>query len=120
MYQPGDVMQFPDVTTNIGSAYDPSTSFFYCPVSGLYLFAVSMFGDYDRYSEAVIAKDGLAITTAWAEYNEDTMGSNIVFLECYQGDRIDVRCGNVWDICSFNGDKYLGANSFSGVLLFAM
>ena len=119
-YQPGEIMKFPNIITNIGSAYDNAMSSFFCPVNGLYVFAVSLYTNEGQRSEALIAKDGLVVTSAFAEYNEDSMATNMVFLECGQGDRVEIRCGNVYDSCSFNGNRFLGAVSFSGALIYVI
>lgn len=102
---------------NIGGSYNNQTGVFVAPVSGLYLFSISVTTYVDKSSEihAVIKKNGIEVGAAYANgmagYQEQ--GSVSVPLVLNTGDQVHVSVERHEDI-NLWGDKLSG---FMGMLI---
>ena len=110
----GATIQFPNQASNFGGHYDTSTSRFLCPVHGVYLFTSTIYTDADKGSEAFIAQNGNLVAAMIADQEDNDQNSNVVILECNEGDIIEVLCKR-GDGCQLWG--VTRSNTFSGVLV---
>ena len=117
LYSDNEVMDFPSVRSNIGSAYDPSSNRFTCPVSGQYMFAGTCLTDSDNRAELVIAKNGNGIASAYSEVNNDAMSSILIFDECDEGEYVEIKCGPNFGGCRCNSNEFIASTTFSGMLV---
>ena len=116
-YSRNQVIDFPNVQSNIGSAYDTSSNRFYCPVTGLYMFASGCLTFSEDRAELVITINGIASASAYAEAGTDSMSSFLIFDECEEGQYVEVRCGPRFDECQCNSEEFFASTSFSGMLV---
>ena len=107
-------IQFPSEITNFGGHYDIYTSRFSCPVHGVYLFTSTIYTDDDKGSEAVIVQNGSWAASLVANQQDNDQNSNVVILECNEGDIIEVLCTR-GDGCQLRGHPM--SNTFSGMLV---
>ena len=87
-YQP---IQFDNVVTNIGQAYDPLHGHFTAPVTGLYLISASIMSVAGKTINCEIVKNNLIVTAMYggnADYQGDTQ---TIVLDLKTGDQIYVR-----------------------------
>ena len=87
---------FHDVTQNVGNAYDSNTGIFTCPISGLYLFSMTILSNPNRIVETELVLDGRSIMRVYSAsdgsaYNS---GTNTVIQSLKQGDKIWARIVN--------------------------
>ena len=117
-YKSAEIIAFPSVLSNIGSAYDESISRFTCPTNGLYMFTTSAFTNHGVRAELVLTKNGDdSIATAFSEDNSDAMSTLTVFVECNEDEYVEVMCGPSNNVCKCNADEYLATVTFSGMLV---
>jgi len=108
---PGQVVIFNQEVTNIGQHYSPSTGVFTCPVSGYYVFDVTVMGQKDEYAHLEISHNGARLATAWADDHMDNNSASChVSVVLTQGDKVDVWAtatsylyGNSNRYCMFSG-----------------
>ena len=105
---------FDDVITNIGNAYDVDSSTFICPISGIYMFSLSLMSAAGHFSQAYIMHQGSVIVRAFADDDASAYASssNVAFVQCTQGQ-------SVWVMTSSaNGHEMYPAQytTFTGAL----
>ena len=89
----GSIIRFSKVITNIGGAYDPTTSQFTCPVKGLYVFIITVeSGDGHKTAYAALSVDGTLHLTARAQASSGVFdqGTQAVTVECSIGQKVYV------------------------------
>ena len=96
-YSAEQTVLFDDVLSNFGGGYDPVSSMFTCPVSGVYVISltVTSFAG-DKRIQGEIFKEASRHTAALADdhTNAVTSGSATAVLSCEAGERIWVRSYN--------------------------
>ena len=118
-YSPGETIDFPHTTTNVGGHYSTATSEFTCPYNGFYMFSVSIMCDDEDDLVAQIMLDGTLLASAYADdlplsvHETHHQASQVVVTECVAGARVWIESGSSGEIYS---DSTRPA-SFSGVLL---
>ena len=118
-YSASAKVKFPVVLTNVGGAYNASGSEFQCPVSGLYMFAVSLLSQKGKLAHAHMMVNGVKKASAFSDgTNAPTWdhSTNVVMTECQAGHKVWIKIhasedtGYLFD----NKNNYC---TFSGVLL---
>ena len=100
--------------TNPVSSYDPISSSFTCPITGLYTFSLTIFNQLDLYASIKVNIDDLEIGSVYADEGQGQQQSGVtVVVECGAGQRVwlETCCSQQSSLSSF---KY---NSFSGFLI---
>ena len=116
-YNAGDVVNFDHVITNSGGAYHPDTGIFTAPVTGSYVFYVTIVatdnGGDARERYVSLVKDSASVEEVWSGIDSDhyVPGSGEAVLSLTVGQSVWVRNGR--DRTRF----YWPATSFSGALL---
>ncbi|XP_064611380.1 complement C1q-like protein 4 [Liolophura sinensis] len=83
---------FSDVVTNLGNAYDPVTSEFRCPVSGLYHFEVTILSEPGERIETELMAAGVSAMKIYSgAVTYFGSGGNSVLLQLNKDDRVFVR-----------------------------
>lgn len=108
----GDVATFETTVTNLGYHYNPITSLFTCPVTGLYFITASPLSDNCLIRTSIVLEGSGLVNTRAQSSGYDQSG-NSVFVECEGGQRIWVE-GMHDGECMYGGTSY---SSFSGMLL---
>ena len=113
-----DVITFDEVITNVGSAYDSTTSTFTAPYDGVYRFSANVLSD-SGTTTGVTAKlykngaDTQITGFADGEVLEEAVVTAVLLLT--QGDEITIVNGNADDDIYGNADYYF--THFEGTLL---
>ena len=86
-------MIFDNVISNFGSAFEPQSSVFMCPVSGVYMFGLSLMNRASAHTEVALYVDEGLIFRVIAD---DVGGvfasaSNFAFASCNQGQRVWIK-----------------------------
>ncbi|XP_060080229.1 uncharacterized protein LOC132559613 [Ylistrum balloti] len=88
------VIQFDDVITNIGGAFNPISSQFTCPVNGIYVFGWTVRVS-QQYLCTDLVKNGNVVATAFSGGENigdvSVSGSSLTVVELQEGDRVWVR-----------------------------
>ena len=120
-YNSGDTIRFPHVFASVGGGWDEETHRFSCPVTGYYLFTVSLWKNYNPFNnyncEADLYKENsrqihvsnYEFTDARVSYTS----SAHAILPCNQGEEVWMRMGStcwLWD-------SSLHVNQMSGLLV---
>ncbi|XDV25799.1 hypothetical protein PO909_029655 [Leuciscus waleckii] len=110
-------LNYRNVFTNIGNAYNPITGVFTAPLKGAYMFRISVLGLGPTPSGASIYKNGERVVTAYDyRLQHDLNSSNGVVLILEVGDVVYVRLGSGARIY----DNQYNHSTFSGFLLFPL
>ena len=114
-YSHGDQVEFPVVLTNIGGAYNPTTGDFMCPISGTYMFAVSLMSGHQALGAASITVDDERKVSARPDGRDAAHGhsSNMLVTACTQGQRVWVQAFG-WRLY----DDSRNHGTFSGMLIY--
>lgn len=112
----GENLIFDVTVSNVGSAYDAATSMFTCPVTGVYMFTVTIYGADAQETEAAVRMDGSSLVSTYVSSFGWNTGSNTVFQLCQTGQVVDVICGPLGN-CQYQASEFHAINSFSGVLI---
>ena len=83
----GEVIQFQEVLTNIGDAFDVTTGMFTCPISGYYMFYLSMTSSADAPFEADLYRGDTYLITIESDELEENQSANMATTECVQGEQ---------------------------------
>ena len=91
-YQP---LLFQDVRTNIGGAYDDSSSVFTCPVTGVYVISVSVTSSINQTitGRIRIEKQTYVLASGDIDPVSQNSGSAMVVEYCIQGENIWIESG---------------------------
>lgn len=116
----GETLSFDAIITNIRSHYDALSSSFTCPVTGLYMFTMSIFSEDGHRTEAVMRLDGSILVSTYAVHTYGNEATNIVFQLCQTGNIIDIVCGPKYTACQIDSNDYLGITTFSGILIYTI
>ena len=114
------ILQYSNVITNVGGAYNPADSTFTAPIEGYYVFSWSTSAFGRHYTLSSIMKNGARIVNhsayANAIANQGDSTSETVALHLVQGDRvwIDLYRGSAPYMDSLS---YEGVNVLTGFLL---
>ncbi|XP_048011783.1 complement C1q-like protein 2 [Megalobrama amblycephala] len=110
-------LTYRNVFTNIGNAYNPVTGIFTAPLTGAYMFRITVFGHGGTPATAGIFKNGKQMVTADGNQVQGVLNSsNGVVLILEVGDVVYVR---LWT-GSRTHDSQNNHNTFSGFLLFPL
>ena len=92
-YDIDDPVIFDDVLTNVGDAYDAKSSVFTCPVTGVYLFTMTLLPGVDEVAEAIIYKENGVVSKVYASRSPDrhSQATNLSFVSCTKGQRVWVK-----------------------------
>nr|KAG5707858.1 hypothetical protein BaRGS_031589 [Batillaria attramentaria] len=85
------VLKFDHLVTSVGGGYDPHTGIFTAPVSGLYVFFLSIMSSNEHGAvDVAIVKEGAALDRAWAEGQGDSydQGSSLVTVHVTTGQKV--------------------------------
>ncbi|XP_069189716.1 complement C1q-like protein 4 isoform X2 [Procambarus clarkii] len=110
-------VHFRDVLTNIGGAWNPSTSLFTAPFDGGYYFVFHAVGSRTTDFTMALMKNGEYEVTAYGTRTSYEHGSNSAFLALRRYDRIglDLQQGMIYE---HPGDE--AYTTFTGFLLFRL
>ena len=115
-YVTNEIIRFVSTISNVGSFYDASSSIFYCPFHGVYMFTINIMSYNDEYMYARIMHENERLVSvdaddAYGVYNQAT---NMVFIECRPYERVWVEasscCGRLWS----SAERY---STFSGAMI---
>ena len=115
-------VQFPVVLTNVGGAYNATGSEFQCPVSGLYMFSVSLLSQKGNLGNAHIMVNGEMKVTTYSDGREAPRwdhSTNVVLTECQAGHKVWIQVPSMEDNRYFH-DTVSNYCTFSGVLLYIL
>ena len=92
-YQPEQPVIFDNVISNFGSAFDPQSSVFTCPVTGVYMFSVHLMGLAGSHAQVALFVDAGVVFQVISDnirgaYNP---ASNVAFASCYQGQSVWIK-----------------------------
>ena len=117
-YGEAQTVIFNRIQSSFGDAYEPVSSMFTCPVTGVYVIYLTVTSNVGSQFRAFIYHEGYTMAV-WPDNDVDTRntGSTSVILDCEAEQRI-------WIRAQINGDMYGNPNdarisSFSGFLLHA-
>lgn len=86
---------FDKAVTNVGNAYNPHHGVFTAPVTGLYLFSVTILADQDQDVYARFTKNGTIVSHIYAHGTSNAgdwaQGSQTIILELQKGEDISVQ-----------------------------
>lgn len=89
---PNGPIQYDNVVTRIGTAYDPTTGIFTAHVPGLYSFSVSLMGLYTNTVYAMLYKNGVSPVRLYTRgQGTHEVASNTVYFKLSKGDRVWVQ-----------------------------
>ena len=114
-YELGELVLFENVISNYGGHYQSDQSVFICPYSASYIFFVSvtsMVGPRSIYVDVKLNDMPIARALADNQDDEYSNGSNMVVIQCTEGDK-------VWVESIDNHEEIAGGmlSTFSGFLL---
>ena len=112
----GETMQFEQVVTNIGAAFDNATGLFTCPVDGVYLFYASIHSQNGSHGVGDIYKGDEYLVTVYTSDASEGQSDNLVITECSSSTAVSVRTKMDDDNKVVGGDVRRGT-TFSGYLL---
>ena len=101
-YEASEIIRFESVVSNIGLFYDATSSIFYCPHHGIYMFTIHIMSFNNEYMYARIMHEDDRLVSVDADdasgvYNQ---ASNTVLVECHPYERVWVEasscCGRLW------------------------
>ncbi|XP_033750030.1 caprin-2-like [Pecten maximus] len=107
------IIQYDDVITNVGNAYDKYTGIFQAPIGGAYEFIATMWSREGYHMDYEMLHNGNDVCYGNAGPTNQTMGVCVSVLELLSGDRVWIRnrgTGSVY----VNGQGY---PAFSGHLI---
>ncbi|XP_060575817.1 complement C1q-like protein 2 [Ruditapes philippinarum] len=111
-----DTIRFSHVDTNIGNAYNPSTSEFKVPVAGTYVFYSNILAGYGKAIETCLEVNGKIRMLMFSGSKYFGSGSNMAVLQLNAGDIVNIAKKGPW------GSKPLYVHhqwsTFSGFLLY--
>lgn len=110
----GNILVFPQIVTNNGNGYNPSTGKFTAPADGTYVFFVTVVSNYKNYIYLDIVHNGSSkVRTQSYESASYMTGTNMAVLQLVKED-------SVW-ISRHSGkgyySEYVPITTFSGFLL---
>ena len=110
----GETVLFESVVSNVCDDFDPSMGVFTCPVTGLYMFHVTLAS---RFSESTtnvssLKKQGTTLASFIGRYAKQA--SNQVFVECLTGESVYVEAVTDISIYGYDERRY---SSFIGALM---
>ena len=110
--QKNGVAVFKNILFNVGSGFSKTTGMFTCPVTGLYIFTVTLYANgQSNVNCNLMVNNGYVghIGHYDSKFSESTV-STTVYLELTVGDKVYTEC--------YNFDQaYASSTAFSGVLL---
>ena len=118
-----DNINFDNVITNIGNAYNKQTGVFTAPITGSYMFNTNVVAGTGHYVEASIEVNDNVIVTAVSDHRVQAdsnqlaawdQGNAAAILRLKQGDKVAVSIQWPQEKIVIHG---LGKSSFSGYLL---
>ena len=112
-------LEFPVVITNEGGGYSPSQNEFLCPVTGLYLFTVTVTRNRESNNAIVdIVMDDELLVTVFAASSSNAGTSAMVFIRCQSGQRVYAQCTGLQS-CTIRSetDGWERSTTFSGLLI---
>ena len=117
-YDLGELVVFNGVTSNIGGHFQPATSSFLCPVTGVYYFSLSVsnVNDDNSIHAHLMLEDQILSTvrgTAQGSYNQ---AMNSAIITCERGESVWVQATR-YDSQRVYGDPNYRLSSFSGFLV---
>ena len=108
---PNQDIVFERAVTNVGNAYNSRHGTFIAPVSGIYVFSMTLI-TLGQHTHVKLVKNGQFL--AGVNTNTWDQSSQLVVVELNKGDDVAVQNADFSDI-SFNGAKY---STFAGFLLY--
>ena len=109
-YSPLEPVVYNIVQTNVGGAFDATTSSFTCPVHGVYLFSASVLSDMDRQARVALHRNSEHLFNSRADAMQgENSASNSIVIECFAGDRIWVESPVESDILPWRNALFSGA-----------
>ena len=117
-YAPNARVQFPVVLTNVGEAFDATANEFQCPVTGLYLFTMSLLSQHRKVGVAHIIVNGERKVSMHPDGRDAAYGhsTNVVLTECEAGHKVSIQVHPSKGTGYFHDSGY-NLGTFSGVLL---
>ena len=119
--QPGAKLVWESVITNAGGGFYPGTAEFICPENGLYSFSMTGISTNSyidiRVNMQLMYNDQMIVTSVGFAGHGWASSTQSAVIECYNGDRVWVRCAPDIPICNIMGRTDYHATSFSGFKL---
>ena len=112
-YVEDELVLFDDTMRSYGSGYNKDLSIFQCPVSGYYLFFVSLFTSIDQSLLVRVFIDGEGVNPAVHSASTDNSASNLVVAHCDFGQLVWVKSDGIGTL---QGNS---RSTFTGTLLHA-
>ena len=119
-YDLGEVVVFNGVTSNIGGHFQPATSSFLCPVTGVYYFslAVSNVNDDNNIHAHLMLENQILASVRAAALGTYNQATNSAIITCEMGQTVWVQA-TASDEQRVFGDPNYRLSSFSGFLVHA-
>ena len=118
-YDDGELIVFTNITSNIGGHFQPATSSFLCPVTGVYYFSLSVGNVDSNYVASVrLMKEELHLLSAYCRPDGVLQSATAAVTTCERGQSVWVQASG--DNRGVYGHPSLRLTSFSGFLLHAL
>ena len=99
---------FDDVISNFGSAFEPQSSIFTCPVTGVYMFGVNLMTPVNDSAQVHLNIDNERLFNVLADdaFDVYSTGTNFAFVSCSQGQSVWVETNRNRVNQKFHSNRY--------------
>ena len=114
-YEPSDIVVFSYILTNVGGYYNADTSVFVCPVSGIYVFTLSIVTPSYNSIAHIMLNDRRLVATK-NHIDNHGHGSTFAVTECLINNKVWVQMQTNSIVTGTITDKYTAFSGFVSVI----
>jgi len=115
----GHVLTYDEVHVNVGNGYKSYDGIFVAPVSGVYVFSVTLVSVEFYYMSAALLVNGVEKATIVSDKADYLQASSTIVAQVQIGEHVFVRVSGESN-CKLSSNSIHGTSSFSGWLLFEL
>jgi len=115
----GQVLTYDEVPVNEGNGYTSHDGIFIAPVSGVYVFSVTLVSVRDTWMRVVLVVNGVEMATIASDRADYLQASSTIVAHVQNGEHVLVRVSGEYT-CKLSSNPIHGTSSFSGWLLFEL